>query len=57
MQRPTDANGDTDSSTWTEDQRKYEAARHALFFTDEQARKMYKAHVDYITSRKNTING
>ncbi len=55
--RPVDANGDFDSTSLSPDQQKYEAERHSQFFTDKGARQIYKDHVDFITSRVNSING
>lgn len=57
MQRPVDAGGNTDDSKWSADMKTYEAQRHALFFTDPDARKMYKNHVTYLVNRVNAING
>ena len=54
---PTDAGGDTDSAAWTVDQKRYETARHALFFTDPDSRRMYKEHVEFLVNRVNSING
>jgi hypothetical protein len=31
--------------------------RHALFFTDEGAKKMYMNHLAFLRKRKNSING
>jgi mannan endo-1,4-beta-mannosidase len=36
---------------------RYEVERHALFFTDAGARKIYKDHVAFLVNRNNTING
>jgi len=57
MPFPMDSNGDVDSSTWSPDQKKYETGRHALFFTDSGARKLYQDHVKFIVNRVNSING
>lgn len=35
----------------------YEARRHALFFTDPGARKLYRAHAAAIAGRNNSITG
>jgi hypothetical protein len=31
--------------------------RHALFFTDAGARKIFKDHVNFLVNRNNSING
>jgi endo-1,4-beta-mannosidase len=41
----------------TEERGKYESTRQALFYTDPDARSMYKAHVTAILNRKNTFTG
>lgn len=35
----------------------YEARRHALFFSDPGARRLYKQHVAAIVKRRNSITG
>ncbi|GMH32385.1 hypothetical protein BSKO_00219 [Bryopsis sp. KO-2023] len=37
--------------------KKYEVARHALFYNDTDCRKLYKSHVSALVHRKNTFNG
>jgi hypothetical protein len=32
-------------------------ARHALFFTDADARRIYKNHVTFLVNRNNSFNG
>lgn len=39
------------------EQKRYETVRHALFFREPACRELYKQHVTFITSRKNSING
>lgn len=36
---------------------RYETQRHALFFTDPDARRFYKNHVAFLINRNNSING
>ncbi len=40
-----------------EERKDYETARHALFYTDENCKKMYKNHVKTIIERRNMVNG
>lgn len=35
----------------------YETERHALFFSDPDAKKFYKNHVAFLVNRNNSING
>lgn len=37
--------------------KEYEVERHALFFTDPDARRIYKENVKYTVLRRNSING
>ena len=37
--------------------KEYEVARHALFFTDADAKRIYKENVKFALTRKNTVNG
>lgn len=37
--------------------KKYETERHALFFSDPDARRFYKNHVAFLVNRNNSING
>jgi len=52
MQRPMDAGGDTDESKWGADQKRYEAARNALFFSDPRCQQMFQDHIKFILNRK-----
>lgn len=54
---PRDESGDTDTSLWTDEQKKYEVVRHRLFFTDPGTKQLYKDHVKFILNRKNSVNG
>lgn len=40
-----------------EERKDYETARHALFYTDENCKSMYKTHVRTIIERRNAVNG
>lgn len=60
--RPEDKPGDPDTLTTTtaamgSSAKAYEARRHALFFTDAGARRLYKQHVATVLGRVNSING
>lgn len=35
----------------------YEVQRHALFYTDPDAKRIFKEHVRFLVNRNNTING
>jgi hypothetical protein len=35
----------------------YEVQRHALFYTDPDAKRIFKEHVRFLINRNNTING
>ncbi len=37
--------------------KEYEVERHALFFTDADAKRIYKENVKYTVLRKNSVNG
>ena len=37
--------------------KEYEVERHALFFTDPDAKRIYKENVKYTVLRKNSVNG
>ena len=37
--------------------KEYEVERHALFFTDADAKRIYKENVKYTLLRKNSVNG
>jgi len=37
--------------------KEYEVERHALFFTDPDAKRIYKENVKYTLLRKNSVNG
>jgi hypothetical protein len=41
----------------TDDQKRYETERHALFFKEEACKQLYKDHVAAITGRVNSYNG
>ncbi|KAI8471837.1 MAG: glycoside hydrolase superfamily [Monoraphidium minutum] len=57
MERPVDAGGDTDDTKWGPDQKRYEAGRHALFFSEPKCISMFQDHVKFMVNRKNSING
>ncbi|GBF87865.1 mannan endo-1,4-beta-mannosidase [Raphidocelis subcapitata] len=57
LKRPVDVGGDSDESKWTPEQKRYETARNAAFFSEPRCKEMYKAHVRAIVERKNSING
>lgn len=58
MERQADKNGDpTPLDFATPEQQKYEANRHALFYTDPFAKDTYKNHIRTILMRNNTISG
>lgn len=57
MERPVDAGGDTDESKWSPDQKRYEAGRHAAFFSEPKCAEMFQDHIKFIVNRKNSING
>lgn len=40
-----------------EELKRYETERHALFFSDPDAKKFYKNHVAFLINRNNSING
>lgn len=40
-----------------EEIKNYEGERHSLFYTDTQAKQIYKDHVRAIVNRKNHLNG
>jgi hypothetical protein len=52
LARPVDAGGDSDEGKWTPEQKRYEAARNAAFFSEPRCKDMYKAHVRAIVERK-----
>jgi hypothetical protein len=52
MGRPTDAGGDTDDSKWGPDQKRYEAGRHSLFFSEPKCQDMFQNHMKFIVNRK-----
>ena len=37
--------------------KEYEVQRHALFFTDPDAKRIYKENVKYTLLRRNSVNG
>ena len=37
--------------------KEYEVERHALFFTDADAKRIYKENVKFAVTRKNSVNG
>ena len=37
--------------------KEYEVERHALFFTDKDARRIYKENVKYTLTRRSTLTG
>lgn len=49
--------GDYGTGPGAEEIKRYEVARHALFFTDPDARRFYKDHVSFLLGRTNSING
>jgi len=51
------APGDYGTGPQGEEIRKYEVERHALFFSDADAKAMYKNNAKYILNRVNTVNG
>mmetsp|Transcript_30278 Transcript_30278/g.64759 ORF Transcript_30278/g.64759 Transcript_30278/m.64759 type:complete len:546 (-) Transcript_30278:376-2013(-) len=55
--RPGDEDGDFDQLSLNETRKEYEVQRHALFFTDEGAKAIYKTHVETLLTRKNTYSG
>lgn len=55
--RPKDKAGDFDGDKLSAKALAYETARHALFFTDEGARTIYKRWADTLLHRVNTFNG
>ena len=56
--RPEDKAGDPVPFDYeSEEIKKYEAERHALFFTDKSCKKMFKKHIHTITNRRNRANG
>lgn len=57
---PLSAAADTTSDVLcvdVDDACRYEVQRHALFFTDAGAKKIYKDHVAFLLNRNNSING
>lgn len=55
--RPEDETGDFDQIGLNETAKEYEVKRHALFFTDEGAREVYKGHVRELLERVNSYSG
>jgi len=49
--------GDYGTGPGAEEVKRYEVARHALFYTDPDARRFYKDHVSFLLGRTNSING
>lgn len=41
----------------TDDQKRYETERHALFFKEEACKKLYKDHVEHLVNRVNSVSG
>ncbi|QDZ21967.1 glycoside hydrolase [Chloropicon primus] len=56
-ERPTDESGDFDQVSLNETVKEYEVRRHALFFTDEGSREVYKSHVRELLNRRNAYSG
>ena len=56
-ERPTDEAGDFSTENLNETLKEYEVRRHALFFTDEGARDVYKSHVRTLLTRRNHYSG
>jgi hypothetical protein len=54
---PLIVQGDVTPEMMTEEREKYENTRRALFYTDPDARSMYKAHVGTILTRRNVFTG
>ncbi|KAK9820359.1 hypothetical protein WJX72_009412 [[Myrmecia] bisecta] len=54
--RPSDEVGDADFTVQDDATQEYEVRRHALFFSDQDSREMYKDHVRAVVERRNTIN-
>ncbi|BDA41827.1 Mannan endo-1,4-beta-mannosidase 4 [Coccomyxa sp. Obi] len=57
QKRPADSAGDFDDKNVSNKVKEYEVARHALFFTDADAKRIYKENVKFAVTRKNTVNG
>ncbi|CAK0746787.1 hypothetical protein CVIRNUC_001718 [Coccomyxa viridis] len=55
--RPADTAGDFDDKALDEKIKEYEVQRHALFFTDPDAKRIYKENVKYTVLRRNSVNG
>eukprot|EP00877_Chromochloris_zofingiensis_P009295 jgi/Chrzof1/4619/Cz14g20070.t1 len=49
--------GDYGTGPLAEKVKAYEVSRHALFFSDPDAKRFYKNHVNFILNRNNSING
>jgi hypothetical protein len=52
MGRPMDGGGDTDESKWGQDQKRYEAGRNALFFSEPKCHQVFQDHMKFILNRK-----
>jgi mannan endo-1,4-beta-mannosidase len=56
-ERPRDDNGDFSQATLNETMKEYEVRRHALFFTDDGSKDIYKNHVKTLLTRRNYYSG
>ncbi|PSC71493.1 mannan endo-1,4-beta-mannosidase [Micractinium conductrix] len=52
-----DTQGDVSVEDHSEERRRYEDRRKALFFTDREARRLYRDHVRAVLERRNTLTG
>eukprot|EP00210_Caulerpa_lentillifera_P007506 g7172.t1 len=58
QQRPVDRKGDPSPQDYDNEQiKRYEAERHALFYTDEGAKQIFKNHIKTIVNWRNQANG
>lgn len=56
-ERPPDQDGDTATHDYEQATKDYEVERHAVFWSDEGCKSLYKNHLKTLTQRRNTISG